>query len=49
MNEYEVKFKTLVGLLEKVIERETTYCNIQCIKDLIEVFKEMEGKIDGTN
>lgn len=49
MNEYEVKFKTLVGMLKLLIDRETTYCNIQTIKDLIEVYENMEGETNGTN
>ena len=50
MNEYEVKFKTLVGMLKLLIDRETTYCSIQSVKDLIEVFEKIEGeKENGTN
>lgn len=50
MNEYEVKFKTLVGMIEKLIKSGSTYCDIESIINLIQVFREMEGtKENGTN
>ena len=48
--EYEIKYKTLVGMIKLIIEKETTYCSIQSVKDLIEVFEKIEGeKENGTN
>ena len=44
MNEYEIKFKTLVEFLKKIIEKETSYCSIESIKDLIEIFEKLEGE-----
>lgn len=50
MNEYEVKYRTLMGMLEKLIKPGSTYCDIESIINLIEVFREMEGiKENGTN
>ena len=50
MSEYEIKYKTLVGMIKLIIEKETTYCSIQSVKDIIEVFEKIEGeKENGTN
>ena len=44
MSEYELKYKVLVKMIKKLIERKTSYVDAESLVQIIEVFEEVEEK-----